>query len=561
MSPQANTRPLNPHTAMSRFCREALGGNSRSGAKPAVTRGILLLAAATIGLASADSVAHAQASAPTSIVHAPAGDLQGLAADGVGQFLGIPFAAPPVGDLRWQPPHDAPHWQQTLQATKFANTCVQPQRGVFASPSNTEDCLYLNVFTPKTEPDPAARQPVMVWFYGGGLFSGESNDYDGSKLARRGNVIVVTTNYRVGALGFFSHPAINAEDHPFANYGIMDQQSALRWVQRNIAAFGGDPGNVTIFGQSGGGTAVMSNLVSPLSKGLFHRAINQSGTRIAVTPPATMLKLGEEFAVSAGCADQSAKCLRSLTVNQVLDNQAGILRVVPDFPTVDGTIIPHRALEAFSKGLFNQVPIMTGLVADEQAYFLPEPNTRKPLTADDFNLYAASFGAAHTQTLLAKYPLASYPSPSLAEIAMAQGFKACTARLLDQQWAKYVPVYAYQFADRTAPSYFPDVSYPMRAYHTAELQYLFPRFRGGQGTSHPLNDTQERLSDLMVDYWTTFARTGTPDQSSNHALAPWPRYSVEKDNVLYLDLPGPKIADGYGKANDCDLWDKILNYQ
>jgi para-nitrobenzyl esterase len=208
----------------------------------------IVIPVAAFAWAAAVGSAQAQAPALTSVVHAPAGDVQGLAKNGGGEFLGIPYAAPSVGELRWRPPEDAPRWQQALQATKFGNTCVQPQRGVFAAPSNTEDCLYLNVFTPKTAPDTAARQPVMVWFHGGGLFSGESNDYDGSKLARRGNVVVVTTNYRVGALGFFSHPTINAEGHPFANYGIMDQQSALRWVQRNIAAFGGDPGNVTIFG-------------------------------------------------------------------------------------------------------------------------------------------------------------------------------------------------------------------------------------------------------------------------------------------------------------------------
>jgi para-nitrobenzyl esterase len=374
-------------------------------------------------------------------------------------------------------------------------------------------------------------------------------------------VIVVTLNYRVGALGFLSHPAIDAEGHPFANYGIMDEQLALRWVQTNIAAFGGDAGNVTIFGQSGGGTAVMANLASPLSKGLFHRAINQSGTRIGVTPPATALKLGEEFAALAGCTDQSPQCLRALSVDQVLAYQGGILGVVSEFPSVDGTIITRAALDAFESGQFNRVPIMTGLVRDEQGFFLPEANTKKPLTADEFVRYTVSFGVAHKDKLLAKYPLADYPSPSLAEIAMAQGAKACTARLLDGAWSKFVPVYAYEFADRTAPSYFPDVSYPMRAYHTAELQYLFPRFRGGQGTSHPLSDAQEHLSDLMVDYWTTFARTGTPDQSQGHASPPWPRYSAEKDNVLVLDLPGPKTDDGYGKANDCALWDGILDYR
>jgi para-nitrobenzyl esterase len=507
-------------------------------------------------------VVSAAAPEQTRVVHLTDGNLQGLIADSVDEFLGIPYAAPPIGDLRWQPPRAPAHWTQTLAAAKFGNTCPQQQRGVFAAPSNTEDCLYLNVFAPHpTAAATAVKRPVMVWFYGGGLFSGESNDYDASKLVRRGNVVVVTLNYRVGALGFFSHPAINAEGHAFANYGIMDQQFALKWVQRNISAFGGDPDNVTILGQSGGGTAVMANLVSPLSKGLFHRAINESGTRIGVTPPATALQAGQDFAAAAGCSDQSAKCLRALSVEQVLDHQAGIVKYVTDFPSVDGTVIPHTAFEAFSKGLFNQVPILTGLVADEQAFFLPEANTHKPLTKDDVEKHAASFGPRHIETVLNKYPLANYDSPSLAEIAMAQGAKSCTARQLDRQWAKYVAVYAYEFDDRTAPSYFPDLSYPMRAYHTSELQYLFPLFHGGQGTPHPLNEAQQKLSDDLVDYWTTFARSGNPNPPGKDRLPAWPRYSPATDTIQSLNLPAPKTAGDYGNANDCSLWDQVIAFQ
>ena len=503
----------------------------------------------------------AQAQSPSGVVRPPAGAVQGLVHDGIAEFLGVPYAAPPVGPLRWRPPQAIPRWPNTLRATKFGNTCAQQQRGVFAAPSNTEDCLYLNVFTPQTKWSGPHKRPVMVWFYGGGLFSGESNDYDGKKLARRGDVVVVTLNYRVGAMGFLSHPAINAEGHSFANYGIMDQQLALKWVQQNIAAFGGDPNNVTIFGQSGGGTAVMANLASPKSAGLFHRAIVESGTRIAVTRPATALKAAQDFATAAGCTDQSAKCLRSLSVEQVLNNQAGIVSYVADFPSVDGTIITRTAYESFSKGLFNRVPILTGLVQDEQAFFMPELRTKKPLTADEFDHYAKSFGAEHAQKLMNKYPLANYPSPSLAEIAMAQGFKACTARLLNRAWTKYVPVYAYEFRDRTAPSYFPEFSYPMRAYHTSELQFLFPLFRGGQGTAHPLSPAQEKLSDQMVDYWTTFARSGTPERSGARTPPPWARYSEEKDNFQSLELPEPRAADGYGKTYDCALWDTIMSYR
>lgn len=507
--------------------------------------------------------AHA-AEQPSAMVHTESGDLRGTVVNGVGEFLGIPYAKPPVGALRWQPPQPAAPWQGVRQATQFGAFCPQPQRGVFASPSSTEDCLFLNVFTPDAQPKsgaqpkPAGQLPVMVWFYGGGLFSGESNDYDASKLARRGGVVVVTLNYRVGALGFLSQPALNAEGHPAVNYGIMDQQAALEWVQKNIAGFGGNAKNVTIFGQSGGGTAVMANLQSPRSKGLFQRAINESGTRIAVTAPETMLRIGQDFATAAGCADQSASCLRALSVEQVLANQAGVLRVVSDFPSVDGTVITHPAFEAFSKGLYNHAPILTGLVQDEQAFFLPEANTHVPLSADDYRRFAASFGAAHTEALLRKYPLEQYESPSLAEIAMAQGAKACTARGLDQAWMAYAPVYAYQFNDRTAPSYFPPLSYPMRAYHTSELQYLFPLFHGGQGVAHALSPAQERLSDIMVDEWTSFARAGTPNRAG---LPEWPKYSVAADNVEILNLPAPTVAHGYGRANDCAFWDPILAWK
>ena len=498
----------------------------------------------------------------TAVVRTHEGDVQGVAHNGVGTFLGIPYAAPPVGDLRWRPPREVEPWTQTLAATKFGNSCPQQQPGVFAAPSTTEDCLYLNVFTPGPEPSTSDQRPVMVWFHGGGLISGESNDYDGSKLAQRGGVVVVSLNYRVGALGFFSHPALNAEGHPNVNYGVMDQQAGLEWVRRNIRAFGGDPHNVTIFGQSGGGTAVMANLQSPLSKNLFHRAINQSGTRITVTQPSTMLKLGEEFAAAAGCADQTAACLRSLSVDQVLANQAGITRVVPDFPSVDGTVITQPAFEAFRDGNYNKVPILNGLVRDEQAFFLPELTTHVPATAADYERYAASFGAAHKDVLLNKYPLADHPSPSLALIAMAQGAKACTARSLDQQWAEHAPLYAYEFQDRTAPSYFPPVSIPMGAYHTSELQYLFPLFRGGQGTAHPLNTDQEKLSDAMVNYWTNFARSGSPNGARSGEGPPaWSRYSVAEDNVQILDLPAPRAASrGYGSENACELWDPILSW-
>ena len=309
-------------------------------------------------VSAAGTTASALANELTKPVRTVFGEVVGLQIDGGSRFLGIPYAAPPVGDLRWRPPRAPAAWSAPLQVVKYGPHCAQTQRGVFASPSNSEDCLTLSVFSPEAQPTASAGRPVMIWFHGGGLFSGESDDYDGSLLARQGGVIVVTLNYRVGVFGFLSHPALNAEGHPSVNYGIMDQQAALQWVKANIRAFGGDRGNVTIFGQSGGGTAVMANLVSPKSAGLFHRAINQSGTRIAVTRPEAFLKIGTEFGTASGCADKGADCLRALSVEQVLARQDGVLRVVADFPSVDGTIIPEPALAAFEAGRFNRVPIL-----------------------------------------------------------------------------------------------------------------------------------------------------------------------------------------------------------
>jgi para-nitrobenzyl esterase len=523
--------------------------------------GVVSAVAVFTGAAPTGAAAQAQTQARADVVRTVEGDVRGILKSGVSEFLGVPFAAPPVGDLRWRPPQDVAHWKEPLAADIFGKTCAQPERGIFTRPSTSEDCLYLNVYTADPLPASDAKRPVMVWFYGGGMFSGESDDYDGSKLARRGGVVVVTLNYRVGAFGFFSHPAINNEGHPAINYGIMDQQAALRWVQRNIAAFGGDAGNVTIFGQSGGGTGVTANLQSPLSKGLFHRAIDQSGIRIEYVSLEARTKAATDFAVAAGCADQSAKCLRALTPEQIIANGAGIVRLVTAFPSPDGTVITYPAAEAFSQGHFNHVPIMTGLVADEQAYFLPETNTGVARTAADFNNYIASFGPQFTESLKSKYPLANYASPSHAEIAMAQGQKSCTARFMEQAWSKYVPVYAYEFQDRTAPSYFRPVSYPMGAFHTAELQYLFPLFHGARGTPHPLNAEQERLSDILVDYWATFAKHGAPNAPDKAHLPEWPRYSADKDNIQAIDLPGQKQRDGYGKIYDCAFWDPIVAMQ
>jgi para-nitrobenzyl esterase len=538
------------------FQRQSPGGNAATMTARRLTLSAAYIACALLtacGTPPTGSATTPSGTRLTDVIATTGGPIQGLHAALEDEYLGIPYAAPPVGKLRWRPPQAPLRLQSTLRTTHFAPTCAQAPRGAFASPSEAEDCLYLNVFVPRdAATDHVTLRPVMLWIHGGGLFSGESNDYDASALVRAG-AIVVTVNYRIGALGFLSQPALNAEGHAYANYGLMDQQAALHWVQANIAAFGGDSHKVTIFGQSGGATSVLAQLASPAAAGLFQRAIVQSGTRIAPYTQHEALAAGEAFAAAAGCPDQSAQCLRALDVQQILRHQTAIAAYIGTrFPVVDGTIVTRTAQQAFERGEFNRVPVVNGLVADEQAFFMPEIMTgAPPLGADGYERFLQTFGATRSASLHAAYPLASYASPSEAEIAATQDLKICTARYLDRNWANYVPVYAYQFEDRDAPSYFGPVSYPMRAYHTAELQYLFPRFHGGAGTAHPLDAAQQALAQRMVADWTRFAASGAPP-------ATWPRYSAASDSIERLDTRAPAVTAAYGIGHHCDLWEPVV---
>ncbi len=277
-------------------------------------------------------------------------------------FLGIPYAAPPVGDLRWKPPQPHGHWTGVREATAFANHCPQTA-SPFGLASTTEDCLYLNIFRPARDGDddedadeegddsPEEGLAVMVWIHGGALLVGESDDYDPVRLVQHG-VVVVTINYRLGVLGFLAHPALSAESpvHASGNYGLMDQQAALRWVERNIASFGGDPRRVTIFGESAGGLSVHSHLASPLSAGLFQRAIVQSGAYALAQPSLSQAEAqGQAVAIRAGCTDQTAACLRARPVQTLLDaNRDG--SVIPD---VDGHVLTQTIGASLASGQFN----------------------------------------------------------------------------------------------------------------------------------------------------------------------------------------------------------------
>ena len=501
-------------------------------------------------------------------VHTESGPISGTIKNGVRAYLGIPYAAPPVGSLRWEPPQPPAPWKSTLPAVQFGNTCPQNNTlGVFAARSNTEDCLYLNVYASGDADDRGRKRPVMFWIHGGGLLDGESNDYDGSKLVRDGKTVVVTINYRLGALGFFAHPSLDKEGHRFANYGLMDQQFALQWVRRNISAFGGDPNDVTIFGESAGGGSVIANLASPSAKGLFQQAISESGGYAVTAYPAqggafplsAAEQTGTQFAAAAGCNDQSASCLRGLSVAQILNVQAPYLTGL----IIDGSLLTQTFKSAFTSGEFNHVPFINGSNRDEWRWFvgLTEAATGVVLTAAGYPAaLQANFGAALAAKVLAKYPLSDYPNPSTAlGAAETDSLMACTGRKLSQWVANQIPSYAYEFDDRTAPIYFPPVSFNEGAYHTSEIQYLFPLYHGASGTPHPLSRAQEALSDRMVYFWTHLSRSREGEHPWPSWL--WPKYDASLDDHKSFRLPYPIVTENtFGKEHKCDFWDSVLNY-
>jgi para-nitrobenzyl esterase len=497
------------------------------------------------------------------------GPVEGIAAKGVLQFLGIPYAAPPVGDLRWRPPQPAAAWTGVRRATSFGPACAQVTLfGVFAGPANAnEDCLTLNVFTPKL--GASAKAPVIVWIHGGGNVNGASSAYDASRLALMGKTVVVTINYRLGLFGWLANPALDAEGHPFGNYGLLDQQLALKWVRDNISAFGGDPANVTLGGQSAGSVDAEAQVASPLAAGLFKRAIFQSIVADS-QPLASAEKQGSAFAAAAGCGEgagpEDAACLRRLPVEQVMKLQGVESQSGPyvSFLMTDGQIVPQGGLfAAFRDGRYAKMPIMSGTVRDEQNLsaaideYYSEP--RHAFTAQEVQDYIkASYPGDLTAKVLAEYKLDGYATPQRARNAVGTDSAVCPQLTLNWVIGLQVPVYAYEFADQTAPFYFPPLpGFEPLAYHTADIQYLFPLWHGGpKGEAHPLNAEQQRLSDGLILAWTNFARSGDPNGSG----APkWPRFTPGPGaQGLYLVETLPQSTTmtdrQFAEEHHCAFW-------
>ena len=510
-----------------------------------VTLGALVTVAPTAGA----SILGAQAVASAPVTGTANGPVRGLASGAADEFLGIPYAAPPVGALRWQPPQPPANWSGVRDATHFASHCPQLP-GPFGQGSTSEDCLHLNVFTP-SHSRAGSRFPVMVWIHGGALVTGESNDYDPTALVADG-VTVVTINYRLGALGFLAHPALADANGQSGDYGLMDQQAALRWVQRNIASFGGNPHDVTVFGESAGGLSTLSQVASPQAKGLFQRAIVESGSyNLTQAPLATAEAAGEAFATRAGCASQTAACLRDLPVSAILASQdaAGYT------PNISTEVLPETLGTAFATGSFNRVPIINGTNHDEWRLFvaLSELTGNEVTAANYQSMISSTLGVspAVAAIIAARYPLTKFPSPSVALGAVGtDAIFACPALTIDQLLSRIVPTFGYEFNDENAPQDFlPPVSFSYGAAHASEIQYLmglptavFPGMFSAQ---------QQQLAATMKGYWTNFARRGFP---ASFGTPSWPLFNNLTHKLQSLVPAVPRTETDFAGTHNCAFW-------
>jgi para-nitrobenzyl esterase len=515
----------------------------------------LLAAAATLALA-APAAAHADAGAKAAqaagpVVHTAKGAVRGISRTRFDAFLGIPYAKPPVGGQRFTAPEATGTWSGVRDATRFGGRCTQGSGWDpgYEQPIANEDCLYLNVYVPHRANAPAGhtgKRPVFVWIHGGGFTGGAGQDTDPRKYLEQSDAVYVTINYRLGALGFLNLPELREAGSGAGAYGLLDQQAALRWVQRNIARFGGNPRNVTIAGQSAGGSSVCDQLASPAARGLFQRAIIQSGG-CSMTSQADADKAGQAFVAAAGCGDAAdvVACLRSKTAAELFEAQ----RTAGVRPSVGDAAFPLDPAEAVASGRFNRVPVISGQVDNERALstFQNNDNVGKPITAEGYEAMVRSSYGDDAGRVLAAYPLSEYSSPSDAW-AQLQSDAATYGRLqTTRNIARWTPTWMYEFDESQTPQFTsifklqwagePARSFPFGATHVDELAYLWEYL----GSALPLTDDEQELSDQMIGFWSTFQYRGDPNAKY---LPQWPRFNRTE---RWMSLDACQTAESSGE--------------
>jgi para-nitrobenzyl esterase len=489
-------------------------------------------------------------------------------------FLGIPFAAPPIGNLRWRPPQPAAPWAPGTLTANVVRQC--PQISLAGSPIGNEDCLVLNIWTPHTasssilsgQPglEPTKGRPVLVWIHPGAFQAASINvaDSNGRRLAEQTGAIVVAANYRHGPFGFLGHTALTAEDPSYpssGNYGFLDQRAALGWVRTHIAAFGGDPDNVTIFGQSAGAHSVSLHLVSPESAGYFHRAIMQSGTATTRWPTRQNAEaLGTSFAERVGCTDPSQvlACMRAKTRNEVLlalpngsQEYAESGRAVWG-PVVDGLDIPDQPRVLYQNGDFNRVPTIVGATRDE-GWIYVDRSFPAGLTVEQYKAAVETeFGAHYAPAILSMYPVADFPTPKHALAQLTGDVEVvCEARRVARLIERtQTPVYLYSF-EREVDAVAPDL-----VIHGLDRNFVFGN-NFGPPSNYVLNENDLALFGSISSYWTRFAATGNPNGDGTRY---WPAFKHPSGSGrgaashIVLDWP---VSEGQRlREAQCDFWDQ-----
>lgn len=504
---------------------------------------------------------------PGDLIQLADGALQGVTEGGARRFLGIPYAQPPVGDRRWKAPVKNDSWDGVRDATQFGGRCAQPSSLNTGEGTDNEDCLYLNVWTP--DPAPTSPLPVMFWIHGGGNQNGATSDavpglpdrlfYDGQSFAANHQVVFVSVNYRLGVFGYLAHSALRDEGSPSGNQGLLDQRLALEWVRDNIALFGGDPNNVTIFGESAGARNVCFQVVSPGSRDLFHRAISESGdcTGLIRTQAEAEVQ-ADVYAEAVGCAGapDTLACLRAKPASELMipeqyDGAApdpvpggsgysgGVLRW--EFrPVVDGVVIPKMPRDIFAEGSMAPIPYLMGTNTEEGGL---AHLTAPPVTTEAEYLLALErrFGTFST-TVAAMYPVSAFPTPNdaLIRVTTDSRYTCAVQDFAIRARNAALDVFVYNF----------DLAYAIPGLaslgpaHGAELTFVFNSLAPDQW---PAGD--EAISDLMQGYWSRFAATGDPN---GNAAPTWEAFDTARSNRLNLNLD-PSMVENF-RTPECAMW-------
>ena len=496
------------------------------------------------------------------------GPVAGREVNGVRRWLGIPYAAPPVGELRWKAPQPVATWPGRRDASHLGNICPQRPNAITGNPDRTlsgsEDCLYLNVYAPES----AVQAPVMVWVHGGSFDTGTGNIYDGAVLAREYGVIVVTLNYRLGVLGWLAAPALGnpAQGGDGGNNGLKDVQAALKWVRQNIAGFGGDAGNMTAFGESAGGMMLCNLLTSPESKGLFDKAILQSGPctpKLNTISLPQALDVGERFTAELRCPDgkAGAECLRRESVAELMSVPVPGSRppnAVALPPIWGDALLPREPGAAFKAGPILKVPIIIGSNRDEGSIFtgyLAGPG--RDLGRVLYQGLIAVLNLRHLPAIAAQYPADKYPTSGLAAAAVVtDALFACPVNQIARQLSGSVPTYTYEFADPQAVTELkPTRSVPnLGSYHASELVYVFGTPLTGLADPAAFSPAQRALSKQMQMYWTNFAKSGNPNSAG---LGEWPKFDARRNNVMTFRPGGNAVSSSFAAVHQCRFWDGL----